>query len=432
MHEIRYVSAILLTEADKLKRVQVMRTGTFYHSLYGKFSITTVDLDTMVRNFREYRPKLPTELVVDYEHQSGSGQIAPAAGWVKGLERDGDALYAAVAWTGEAVKRIQAKEYRFISPEFNMHYKHKESGKDIGPTLLAVALTNRPFLEGMEPVMLVELGEWTQAYIDDLPNSAFAYVEPGKVDGSGRTVPRSLRHLPYKDKNGVIDSDHLRNALARLEQTDLPPHAKAKAKAVLDKAAQEAGVGKDESGQKTGEPNTGKQKTKEEESKRMEEQLRKLLGLGPEDDLIAAIKDLIAKAGKSETDAALTEQGKTLTETKKQLEAANVKLAEQGKVLAEHEKQAVEADVTKALSEKRILPKQVDSMRNFRAKDPEGFKAFIASAPRIGPDSRIIGSDGDSEAIQLTEKEREIGHRMGLTDADLIEQKNRDAEAVKR
>jgi len=66
-----------------------------------------------------------------------------------------------------------------------------------------------------------EAAKWTTAYINDLPNSSFAYIEAGgKKDKEGKTVPRSLRHLPYKDANGKVDLPHLRNAIARA------PHVK--------------------------------------------------------------------------------------------------------------------------------------------------------------------------------------------------------------
>ncbi len=86
--------------------------------------------------------------------------------------------------------------------------------------------------------------EWTTAYINDLPDESFAYIEPGgKKDDEGKTVPRSLRYLPYKDKNGKVDLPHLRNALARLPQTSLSAEAKAKAREKLIAAAKEHGVG---------------------------------------------------------------------------------------------------------------------------------------------------------------------------------------------
>lgn len=51
------------------------------------------------------------------------------------------------------------------------------------------------------------------AEVNNLPDSAFAYIEPGgKKDSSGKTMPRSLRHFP------IHDAAHVRNALARIAQ----------------------------------------------------------------------------------------------------------------------------------------------------------------------------------------------------------------------
>lgn len=62
--------------------------------------------------------------------------------------------------------------------------------------------------------------DWTTAYVNDLPDSAFLYVEGGgKKDSSGKTVPRSLRHFPYKGPDGSVDVPHVRNAIARIPQS---------------------------------------------------------------------------------------------------------------------------------------------------------------------------------------------------------------------
>jgi|SRR5579859_665693 len=86
--------------------------------------------------------------------------------------------------------------------------------------------------------------QWTTAFMNNLPDSSFAYIEPGgEKDSEGKTTPRSKRHLPYKDASGTVDKPHLRDALARLDQTDIPAAAKAAAKAKLEAAAKAAGVG---------------------------------------------------------------------------------------------------------------------------------------------------------------------------------------------
>jgi hypothetical protein len=91
----------------------------------------------------------------------------------------------------------------------------------------------------------VRVGElkaaWTTSYINDLPDSAFLYVAPGgSKDSDGKTTPRSLRYFPYKDASGAVDLPHLRNALARIPQSNLSASIKdqltAKATRILNNA----------------------------------------------------------------------------------------------------------------------------------------------------------------------------------------------------
>ena len=62
---------------------------------------------------------------------------------------------------------------------------------------------------------------WTAAFVNDLPDSSFALILPGgEKDDDGKTTPRALRKLPYKDSSGKVDLPHLRNALARVSQIE--------------------------------------------------------------------------------------------------------------------------------------------------------------------------------------------------------------------
>jgi hypothetical protein len=154
--------------------IQVACTGSFVSSRYGQFSISRDDLAQMVTNFNEVTPKAPTELPIDYDHLSmdpkkpGDGV---AAGWMKRLElRDeGTALWADVEWTAEAADAIREKKYRFVSPSFVKNYRHKD-GTHIGTTLLAAAITNHPFLEGMQALTLYNfsvMGDLALVQMDD-------------------------------------------------------------------------------------------------------------------------------------------------------------------------------------------------------------------------------------------------------------------------
>jgi hypothetical protein len=91
--------------------------------------------------------------------------------------------------------------------------------------------------------MSFEAAVWSTKYVNDLPDSSFALIESGgKKDREGKTVPRSLRHLPYKDKNGKIDIPHLRNAMARCTHTEVSPTLKKRAHDILLNAYKRVGL----------------------------------------------------------------------------------------------------------------------------------------------------------------------------------------------
>lgn len=104
-------------------------------------------------------------------------------------------------------------------------------------------MTRTPAPETLDQQPTETRAVWSTAMINDLPDSAFAFIEPGgKKDDEGKTTPRSLRHLPYKDASGKVDPTHVRNALARLPQTQIPADAKDAARKKLESAARSVGI----------------------------------------------------------------------------------------------------------------------------------------------------------------------------------------------
>lgn len=434
--KLHYLSNNLVLTNDTARSViQILRTGTFYHPLYGRFTVSKKVLEIMVANFEQHHPKPPTELVVDWEHTSAiePPQKSPAAGWIKGLVIKDDGLFADVEWTEEAASEIRAGEYRFISPEFNLNYRDKETGEPIGATLLAVALTNRPFIEGMLPVVLsdrladkiirevdmtqtqvngatnllvvgtsednfitmgdevVGLVEWTVAYINDLPDNAFAYIKPGgEKDEEGKTVPRTLRYLPYKDKDGEVDLPHLRNALARLPQTELTPEERAKARRVLIEAAREAGVG-----EYSDLPGVTADEWAGVALSVMVGRVREVLGITEDADLVEKVR-LVAVSAKDL--------------------AIKLASAEQRAVEANTKLEGVEIDklVGDAIRQGKILPKQEAWARDMCLHDRQRFVSYLETAERIAPDLRILGRGGEDD-VHFTADELVIAERMGVT-----------------
>lgn len=223
------------------------------------FTIERADLEA----YAEYIKANPDRIPVDYDHAGAGhrGGSSRAAGWFTGdaQVRD-DGLWAEIRWTPKAKQEIKDGEYRFISPEFTFANKDKKTGlMTKAKELMASTLTNRPFFRQLNPVtadeeiaglleeiwvaadgeefvlnreqqrvLLEALGAvWSGAFINDLPDSSFFYIEPGgEKDEDGKTTPRNLRHFPYKDGEGKVDLPHLRNAIARAPQANVPQAVK--------------------------------------------------------------------------------------------------------------------------------------------------------------------------------------------------------------
>ncbi len=149
--------AIMLAENNNApKKIQLLRTGDWKYSNYGKgFKITKDTLVTFKKNFDEgVRGYEDKKLPIDYFHENWS----VAAGWMEELtiEADGNELWASVKWTPTAEKMLQDGEIRYVSVEFDFKYRDDETGKEFGPTLFGAGLTNRPFVKGMDAVAAAE------------------------------------------------------------------------------------------------------------------------------------------------------------------------------------------------------------------------------------------------------------------------------------
>jgi HK97 family phage prohead protease len=103
----------------------------------------------------------------------------------------------------------------------------KPTGKPLGthPTeeearaQVRALYANEPGKEANVPAD--EFKAWDTATQNNLPDSSFLHIESGgEKDSGGKTTPRSLRHLPYKNAAGKIDLPHLRNAISRLSQSN--------------------------------------------------------------------------------------------------------------------------------------------------------------------------------------------------------------------
>jgi len=117
------------------------------------------------------------------------------------IDEETKAALRELSLSDEEIEALVEKQKSSLTEE---HVKEKEG----------IASSKWPEDEGMD-----EKAVWETASVNDLPDSAFLFIEEGgEKDEEGKTKPRNLRHLPYRNANGDIDLPHLRNAIARLEQ----------------------------------------------------------------------------------------------------------------------------------------------------------------------------------------------------------------------
>lgn len=190
---------------------------------------------------------------------------------------------------------------------------------------------------------------WDRAYINDLPDAAFAIILPGgEKDESGKTTPRNLRKFPHHRADGSIDLPHLRNANARVPQSDLTEEQKAKAKAHLDRHKKAAGIGEFAEAKrkpfKHGWPVKKKIKEQNEQGVEVEKEVEEVqkvefeVALEPTmDELIESIEDALERVNTSidqmnENFAALDAKVKALEDWRKESPRYRVQQQEQGQI----------------------------------------------------------------------------------------------------
>jgi hypothetical protein len=228
-------------EKDSSSWIQAFPFGKWTHPEYGDIEMNADRAARMAAGINQgIRDQ---DLPINYDHGE---QRKDAAGWVQRADVRPDGLWLNVEWTREAYQKIKDKAYKYFSPEYMNAWKHPASGQEFKDVFVGGALVNMPHLKGILPLNLAEyfvacadeieeelrkiedksLAEMTRKSINDLPDSAFAFIEAGgKKDADGKTTPRSLRHFP------IHDAAHVRNALARLSQSPYGTKAAGKVKA---------------------------------------------------------------------------------------------------------------------------------------------------------------------------------------------------------
>ncbi|EEJ9456020.1 hypothetical protein FE04_00750 [Salmonella enterica subsp. enterica serovar Infantis] len=273
------------------------------------------------------------EYSFDYEHQAlrtvQNGKPAPASAWFSELEWvEGDGLYATdVRWTAAATQMIASLEYRYVSPVFSYN---AFTGEVMG--LLNVALTNIPALEEL----------------DD-----------GVIVAASRLAAMSI--IP--DEESSMDEEQIAYLLSQLRWIlNLP----------------ETSTATD-----------------------IKTELEKIItAISGGQGIAAASVDLLAliNAG-TDKDARIAEQAAQIADLSQRVYdpakfvpvAALSQVQEQyAQTITESGSQEVEQLITAALSDRRLLPGELETWaRDLGQKDPAALKAYLEKAPPMAALNRM-------------------------------------------
>lgn len=155
----KYFFAELRSQVDGIEKkdgfyyAQVLKCGEFIYD-GKKFTITPDKIRAMVANFEKgvKGEKVP----LNWRHDDDKD-----TGWVYTLQAtpDASAAYAAFQVTEPDYKsKVDNGTVCYTSSEIDLDFED-ESGKKHGPVFEGLALTNRPFLRGMDPISVLNFEE---------------------------------------------------------------------------------------------------------------------------------------------------------------------------------------------------------------------------------------------------------------------------------
>ena len=330
--------------STRLRKMQIIRAGTFTDPRYGVFDITPKMLQEMVDNFTTgVRGIIPA---LDYKHDSDD----IAAGWFKSLylSEDGKELWAEIEMTPKGEKVLADKEFGYVSADLDTAYIDNETQKEFGCVLLGAGLTNRPVIKRMEPV--IQLSEKEK---DPVQEKIKKLVKEGKPQDQAVAIALEMQRqgklsegegMTEEEKKKMADMEAKLAGYKKLEEEMQCADSEAMMQKVLEMKK------KLEPAKDPAAPEQQPEKEVEVEMKELEEAKKEL----------SELKAKMSLAEKTTEFESLMKEGKAVEAQRESFlkgdmkefiaKAQPIKLAEEGSA-------AVPADSTKDDAEDKILEK---------------------------------------------------------------------------
>lgn len=158
------------SEDDAPKWCQAARAGTFEGHGYGGFTFDAIAFMQMARNLQRHPAfkrgpdgyGCADVIPIDFHHANEAPPFAvaqlgaPAQGWVQDLEMRGEKgkeqLWALIRWLEPARTYVREGRYKWLSVAVWPNTPDPVTNENLGWYCSSIALTNDPFIQGMEPV----------------------------------------------------------------------------------------------------------------------------------------------------------------------------------------------------------------------------------------------------------------------------------------
>ena len=352
---------------------------------------------------------------IDYEHQALQDPPveAPAAGWYSLEVRDGDLWLKDIRWTDKARSRIEAGEYRYLSPAVEFDLKTRRVTR-----LINVALTNLPATRGMQPLV---------AMSDRAIDRRTATLSEMSFDTIQSEACRALEQANPKQLCWVVevyDGHLIANLGGRLFQI---PYTVDGARVVLGSPAVEV--------QRTYTP-VPVASGDEGAPMKTVLSLLALSATATEAEAVTALSSLRASEEAAKQRAAAAEvELLTLTDSKTreeakgklgawkgaaaQVETLSAELATIKTQAAEREAQAL---IAAAKADGKVAAAQEPLLLSMGKRSLEELKAFLAASPKLVPTAALSQPTAGSQVVvMLTEEQKHYAEQMGIPEKDMAE-----------
>ncbi len=346
------------------------------------FTVTPQSLEAIIGAWRERG----NDLVIDYEHQTLTGDRAPAAGWIKELEAREDGLWGRVEWTPAAQEHIRQKEYRYFSPVLTLDEGRRPK------ELMHAALTNFPAISRLTPLAAKDGEELETVVMADDAKEArsrrygIAIKESGHVTKPGEWAevpdsewgdPVNYRYPCHTPENAraawsywnmpknqrqytAEERDEIGARIARLARGQGVEISAQKEKTMLVKLIEKLGL--------------KAEATEEEVLALVNQRLLQPLDLAPICEVLGLAKE--AKIAEIQGAVLALKQG---TDRTAQVEAELTAL--KNKIRDREAQEAVAA----AMKDGKITPALKDWALKYAQESPEGFAAYVKTALKVVP-----------------------------------------------